>query len=160
MSEHNRRQFLKTLVTSAGAVAAASALDVGFFRLAKSSPAPVTVAVPVAEHDEFNAVGGAVVVAVPEVESVGGKIIVVRSAENTYNAIAAKCTHKGCIIGYDADNKRFECPCHGSQYGLDGSVLHGPTVKPLQAYSVSIANGIVSISIGGGAVMPADSTHK
>ena len=44
---------------------------------------------------------------------------------------AINCSHLGCNVALNKDAKRFECPCHGSQFHLDGSVLHGPAAAPL-----------------------------
>lgn len=44
---------------------------------------------------------------------------------------AINCSHLGCSIGLDPASARFKCPCHGSQFALDGSVLHGPAQAPL-----------------------------
>lgn len=43
------------------------------------------------------------------------------------------CTHLGCDLRFSAGDKCFECPCHGSCFDVDGSVLHGPAVKALRA---------------------------
>jgi len=47
------------------------------------------------------------------------------------NVFAVNCSHLGCSVAFVADAKRFECPCHGSQFGADGQVVHGPAVFPL-----------------------------
>ena len=47
------------------------------------------------------------------------------------NVFAINCSHLGCSIALNKGANRFECPCHGSQFHLDGSVLHGPAVAPL-----------------------------
>ena len=44
---------------------------------------------------------------------------------------SAVCTHVGCIIHWNGFEKCWDCPCHGSQFAIDGSVLNGPAVRPL-----------------------------
>jgi len=44
---------------------------------------------------------------------------------------SAVCTHVGCIIHWNSFEKCWDCPCHGSQFAVDGSVLNGPAVSPL-----------------------------
>ena len=46
-------------------------------------------------------------------------------------AWSSSCSHLGCSINLNADAHRFECPCHGSMFHLDGTVLHGPAAAPL-----------------------------
>ncbi|MCB1220101.1 MAG: Rieske 2Fe-2S domain-containing protein [Planctomycetales bacterium] len=47
----------------------------------------------------------------------------------------ATCTHLKCTIEFTSGMDRFVCPCHGSEYGLDGEVLKRPSRKPLKDYS-------------------------
>src|ERR1700693_2264266 len=47
------------------------------------------------------------------------------------NVFAINCSHLGCPIGLNTTDKRFECPCHGSRFHLDGTVLRGPAAFPL-----------------------------
>jgi Rieske Fe-S protein len=47
------------------------------------------------------------------------------------HALAITCPHLGCSYGLDTGGKRFLCPCHGSQFDLQGNVLHGPALNPL-----------------------------
>jgi Rieske Fe-S protein len=47
------------------------------------------------------------------------------------HVFAINCSHLGCPIGLNADAKSFDCPCHGSRFHLDGTVLHGPAADPL-----------------------------
>jgi Rieske Fe-S protein len=44
---------------------------------------------------------------------------------------SAACTHVGCIVHWNSFEKCWDCPCHGSQFLPDGSVLNGPAVRPL-----------------------------
>ena len=41
-------------------------------------------------------------------------------------AIYKVCTHLGCIYAWTPANGRFECPCHGSKYRLDGRRIEAP----------------------------------
>jgi cytochrome b6-f complex iron-sulfur subunit len=58
-------------------------------------------------------------------------------------AIYKVCTHLGCIYSWNNATNRFECPCHGSKFRLDGRRIESPAPRnldrfPLGAYD---ANG-------------------
>ncbi|WP_421654342.1 Rieske 2Fe-2S domain-containing protein [Leptothermofonsia sp. ETS-13] len=36
------------------------------------------------------------------------------------------CTHLGCTFPWNAVDQQFQCPCHGSLYASDGTVIRGP----------------------------------
>ena len=44
-------------------------------------------------------------------------------------ALSARCPHLGCRLTYQAVARRFQCPCHGSQFSITGTRLQGPAVK-------------------------------
>ena len=75
------------------------------------------------------------------------KILVVHRPDGTLSAVSSVCTHMGCDVAYDKNLGHLRCPCHGSQYGLDGHNIKGPAKKPLRRYSVSIENGRVVITL-------------
>ena len=49
-------------------------------------------------------------------------------------AVYKVCTHLGCIYDWNAPNDRFECPCHGSKYRLDGRRIESPAPRTLDRF--------------------------
>jgi len=66
------------------------------------------------------------------IESNGEKIAVYKDDEGKVSAMSAVCTHMGCIVGWNKDEKTWDCPCHGSRFDKEGKVIHGPAVKDLE----------------------------
>jgi cytochrome b6-f complex iron-sulfur subunit len=56
-------------------------------------------------------------------------------------AIYKVCTHLGCIYAWNAANERFECPCHGSKYRLDGRRIESPAPRTLDRFQVAALDG-------------------
>ena len=55
-----------------------------------------------------------------------------RDEDGAVHAVKAACTHLGCTVRFNDAEKSWDCPCHGSRFALDGTVLHGPAVEPLE----------------------------
>ena len=55
----------------------------------------------------------------------------VKDTTGKLNAFAINCSHLGCSIALNQAAQTFDCPCHGSRFHLDGTVLHGPAADPL-----------------------------
>jgi len=51
-------------------------------------------------------------------------------------AIYKVCTHLGCIYSWIPVNNRFECPCHGSKYRLDGRRIESPAPRSLDRFKI------------------------
>jgi glycine/D-amino acid oxidase-like deaminating enzyme/nitrite reductase/ring-hydroxylating ferredoxin subunit len=49
----------------------------------------------------------------------------------TVHAVSLRCTHLGCLLRFNAAERSWDCPCHGSRFDVDGAVLEGPATKPL-----------------------------
>lgn len=67
----------------------------------------------------------------------GDFIIVLQN--NTAKVYSAHCTHLGCRID-KMEGDRFVCPCHGSQYDLNGKVFKGPAFRNLSELPASISD--------------------
>jgi len=52
-------------------------------------------------------------------------------------AIYKVCTHLGCIYSWVEANERFECPCHGSKYRLDGRRIESPAPRSLDRFRLA-----------------------
>jgi glycine/D-amino acid oxidase-like deaminating enzyme/nitrite reductase/ring-hydroxylating ferredoxin subunit len=49
---------------------------------------------------------------------------------------SAICTHAGCVVHWNGFEGCWDCPCHGSQFSVDGQVLNGPAAQPLAEASL------------------------
>jgi Rieske Fe-S protein len=66
-----------------------------------------------------------------------GQIAAYRHEDGTIEAVSAVCTHMGCIVQWNAVDRTWDCPCHGSRFTTAGEVLHGPAIRPLEAKRLS-----------------------
>jgi glycine/D-amino acid oxidase-like deaminating enzyme/nitrite reductase/ring-hydroxylating ferredoxin subunit len=67
----------------------------------------------------------------------GGRHLAVhRDDQGRLHILSARCTHLGCLVGWNRADRTWECPCHGSQFGADGALLQGPATDPLQPLSL------------------------
>jgi Rieske Fe-S protein len=60
-------------------------------------------------------------------------------------AFNARCPHLGCAV--QGAKQLFICPCHGSLFGLDGSVKLGPATQPLIALPVTFDGTQVVVKV-------------
>ena len=67
------------------------------------------------------------------------KIFVFRDRDKGFAVASAVCTHLGCTVAHFSSDLKFHCPCHGSVFGADGNVLHGPAPRPLNWFEVTVA---------------------
>ena len=69
------------------------------------------------------------------------KVVITQATAGQYRAFSAVCQHQGCIVDSIQGNNII-CPCHGSRYSIvDGSVVNGPTTRPLIPAKSVIADG-------------------
>lgn len=58
-------------------------------------------------------------------------LYVVRGEAEALTVFSSICTHAGCVVGFEAKENRFHCPCHDGYFGIDGRVLDGPPPRGL-----------------------------
>jgi glycine/D-amino acid oxidase-like deaminating enzyme/nitrite reductase/ring-hydroxylating ferredoxin subunit len=61
----------------------------------------------------------------------GNLVACSRDERGELHMVSATCTHMGCRVGWNAAEKTWDCPCHGSRFHADGQVLAGPAETPL-----------------------------
>src|SRR6185436_4284954 len=61
-----------------------------------------------------------------QVKPQGHPELLVAKAGEEWQVVAAHCTHRGCVVDWNASASEWQCPCHGSRFAVDGQVHHGP----------------------------------
>jgi len=62
----------------------------------------------------------------------GEKVAAYRDADGAVVAVSPVCSHLGCQVNFNAAERSWDCPCHGSRFAPDGRVLQGPAVHRLE----------------------------
>ena len=62
----------------------------------------------------------------------GRKTAVYRDEGGTLHALSPVCRHLGCIVGWNPAERTWDCPCHGSRYSGDGTLIQGPATEDLK----------------------------
>jgi glycine/D-amino acid oxidase-like deaminating enzyme/nitrite reductase/ring-hydroxylating ferredoxin subunit len=70
------------------------------------------------------------------VEMDGHSVGAYRDPTQQVHAVSITCTHMGCRLNWNNAEYSWDCPCHGSRFDVDGTVLDGPAVTPLHRVEV------------------------
>ena len=65
------------------------------------------------------------------VDSEGEPVAAWRSPQGELFAVSPVCTHLGCKVHWNSVETSWDCPCHGSRFRPDGTVIEGPALTPL-----------------------------
>lgn len=137
----NRRNFLKKSARAAAVTVflAGSVKLEDLIASTKSaeSAKKVQKTINLSDYPALNKVGGYAMIS--------ANVIVIRSGKNSFTALNTVCTHKKCDVEFNG--KKFECPCHGSEFTKTGKVLNGPAKKNLKKYSTSFNSDTGDITI-------------
>ncbi|WP_062988657.1 Rieske (2Fe-2S) protein [Nocardia anaemiae] len=66
-----------------------------------------------------------------------GDVVVTQPKAGSFVGLSSTCTHAGCKVA-TVSGGTINCACHGSKFGLDGSVVNGPATQPLAPKSVHV----------------------
>lgn len=98
-----------------------------------------TVSVDLTQHTQLAATGGFLLLA-------GQKVVVVNAGNGTFRAFTSVCTHQQCnVSSFNASTQRMRCPCHGSEFDLNGNPVAGPAPSALTQFSVSRNGDVLTI---------------
>lgn len=59
-------------------------------------------------------------------------VAVSRDDDGSLHSVSAACTHLGCLLAWNSAERSWDCPCHGSRFTAEGSVIQGPAVSDLK----------------------------
>lgn len=137
-SKVKRRDFLKMSWAALGGLAA---LEIGGLALAYMQPR-------LAEGEFGSTIAAGAVDDFPPgsvTHIPNGRSYVVRLPDGGFLAVYQRCTHLGCNVPWDQTANAFICPCHSSRFDNQGALLNPPAPRPLDLFSVTIADGMVTI---------------
>lgn len=80
------------------------------------------------------------------IQSSSGNYLVARTAQTTFVALTAICTHQTCTIT-NFSGSLYVCPCHGSEYNLSGQVVQGPAPQSLRQFATQFTDPTLTISL-------------
>ena len=100
------------------------------------------VAVPLAKLEVLKSVGGSIALKLKD-----KLVLLVRDSATSVRAFNPVCTHRQCVVAFNAGDNKIKCPCHGSQFDLDGRVIHGPAPRPLETYPAELVNEQVIVTL-------------
>jgi len=54
-----------------------------------------------------------------------------RDDRGTLHIVDTTCTHMGCELEWNAAERSWDCPCHGSRFSYEGDIIEGPALNRL-----------------------------
>ena len=75
-------------------------------------------------------------------------VIINRAPSSGFYVLSAECTHEGCTVRkLDKASALMICPCHGSQYAADGTVVQGPAMQSLRKFNFTADGNTLIIEL-------------
>jgi len=78
--------------------------------------------------------------------TLGESPIIVLNVGGEVRAFEATCTHEGCPLGWNAQQRLIRCPCHGGAYDVMGRVVEGPPPAPLPRLGAEVGGGMIYVA--------------
>jgi Rieske Fe-S protein len=153
-SDLNRRKFMEIgIYTITGTIAAVSGVALARFAVGSSFDKTKSKWIELDFEDVQDAAQGFARV-VLEYEQKDGWLTATARAlvyvkqvnADEVIAISAACSHLGCIVTWDEEQKLFKCPCHDGSYDMAGRVVSGPPPRPLKRHKTKIEDGKIFLA--------------
>ena len=71
-----------------------------------------------------------------------GDMVITQPTTGVFKGFSSVCPHAGCNVNKITDGKII-CPCHRSEFNLDGTVAQGPAKQPLESKAVTVQGGSI-----------------
>ncbi len=143
-SNISRRNFLKkSAVGVVGGIAILSSFDLGKLAAAskkaayKKSGDDIVIKLSDPKNADLAKVGGSVML--------DDDNMLIRISQSQFLGVNLICRHKGCTVDLQGD--KFVCPCHGSEYTLEGKVTQGPSKGNLKTYETIFDSGAGTVTV-------------
>ncbi len=134
----NRQDFLRITLQAAGVLAVGQVSFLGLRYLASRKP---------------DSLFGGEVTAGQIIEFPPGTVTLFETArfflvcfaDGGLLALHTRCTHLACVVSWDDAAQKFLCPCHGSQFERNGTVVNPPAPRPLDRFPITFKRGRVIV---------------
>ena len=153
-SDLNRRKFMEIgIYTITGTIAAVSGVALARFAVGSSFDKTKSIWIELNPEDVQDAAEGFARVVLEYEQKDGWLAATTRSLayvkqpkEGQVIAISATCSHLGCIVTWDEEQKIFKCPCHNGRYDAQGRVISGPPPRPLKRHRTKMEDGKIFLA--------------
>lgn len=137
----NRRAFVEVSVTALGSAALAGCASL---QTVPVTPERGRARIVVRNHSSLDRHGGSLKV-LPDGWTTPLYVLAVSAG---FVVVSPICTHQGCTVGIEGNH--LVCPCHGSTYTREGTVVRGPAENPLRRFPSTLNNaGVLEIDLEG-----------
>ncbi len=79
----------------------------------------------------------------------GDAVLVVGAVDisSEIRAFSPACTHQGCSVTWQMNDKNIFCACHGSRFQSDGTVAKGPAQSKLSQYATKVEGDSILVKL-------------
>ena len=140
MTPMDRRHFVELTL---GAALSSAAMACASMVTHRVTPEDGSLRLDLAAYPDLTVGGGALRL---QPAGYADPVFVLALPDGEYAALSPICTHRGCTV--DVAGDALVCPCHGSTYDRQGSVLEGPAERPLHRFDTRLdSDGVLHVRL-------------